>query len=151
MDGFHLDNHVLDARGLRHRKGAPETFDVQGFAHLLGRLKREAEVFVPAFDRALDLTINARFTVTEETEIVLVEGNYLLLDAPGWRDLAPLWDLSIRLDVPLKTLEERLWSRWRAQGLQPNEIAQKVDGNDLANARLVAAQTLPADLTWPAA
>ena len=27
MDGFHLDNEILNARGLLSRKGAPETFD----------------------------------------------------------------------------------------------------------------------------
>ena len=32
MDGFHLANEVLEALGRRHRKGAPDTFDGDGFA-----------------------------------------------------------------------------------------------------------------------
>ena len=32
MDGFHLDNAVLRSRGILDRKGAPESFDADGFA-----------------------------------------------------------------------------------------------------------------------
>ena len=39
MDGFHHDNDWLEARGLRHRKGAPDTFDVTALTHLLTRLR----------------------------------------------------------------------------------------------------------------
>ena len=31
MDGFHFDDAILVRRGLRNRKGAPETFDLSGF------------------------------------------------------------------------------------------------------------------------
>ena len=57
MDGFHLDNALLDARGLRAKKGAPETFDVAGFIALIHRLKTEADVVYPLFDRARDLSV----------------------------------------------------------------------------------------------
>jgi pantothenate kinase len=40
MDGFHLDNAVLEARGTLARKGAPFTFDADGYAELLERLRR---------------------------------------------------------------------------------------------------------------
>ena len=56
MDGFHLDNAVLDARGLRARKGAPETFDVDGLSVALDRVRAaDRPVAVPVFDRVLDL------------------------------------------------------------------------------------------------
>ncbi len=49
MDGFHLDNSVLDARGLRLRKGAPETFDAEGFVRLIRRVAADdADVSVIA-------------------------------------------------------------------------------------------------------
>ncbi|MCP6324430.1 nucleoside/nucleotide kinase family protein, partial [Klebsiella pneumoniae] len=52
MDGFHLDNVILDERGLRRRKGSPPTFDCEGFAALLERLKNTSEdVVIPVFDR----------------------------------------------------------------------------------------------------
>ena len=47
MDGFHLDNRILEARGLLARKGAPETFDADGFIALIRRLKSGAEVVAP--------------------------------------------------------------------------------------------------------
>ena len=68
MDGFHLDDAVLNARGLRHRKGAPETFDAAGFLHLLQRLRAEEEVAIPIFDRTLELSRAAADVVTALTE-----------------------------------------------------------------------------------
>ena len=57
MDGYHFDDRVLVSRGLRPRKGAPDTFDVAGFYHMLHRLKRneEPEIAVPVFDRDLEI------------------------------------------------------------------------------------------------
>src|ERR1700682_378642 len=37
MDGFHLADAQLDRIGARGRKGAPDTFDTAGYAHLLER------------------------------------------------------------------------------------------------------------------
>ena len=59
MDGFHLDNPILIQKGLRERKGAPETFDVGGFKHLLQRLRKKEEVYVPDFDRQTERTERA--------------------------------------------------------------------------------------------
>jgi pantothenate kinase len=55
MDGFHLADQALDRLGLRHRKGAPETFDAAGYAALLRRLRTETAttVYAPAFERDL--------------------------------------------------------------------------------------------------
>ena len=57
LDGFHLDNSILIEKGLRNRKGSPETFDVNGFADLLQRLEKKEEIYVPAFDRDTERTI----------------------------------------------------------------------------------------------
>src|SRR5439155_3990375 len=56
LDGFHLSNSTLDARGLRAVKGAPQTFDVPEFVRLLRRVRQEPGVTIlwPAVDRALD-------------------------------------------------------------------------------------------------
>ncbi len=90
MDGFHLDNPILEARGLRSRKGAPETFDAAGFLSLVRRLKEGDEVFAPLFDRERELAIAGALVVPEEAPLVVLEGNYLLLDQPVWRDVVPL-------------------------------------------------------------
>ncbi|MFP3656857.1 nucleoside/nucleotide kinase family protein, partial [Burkholderia sp. SIMBA_052] len=76
------------------------------------------------------------------------EGNYLLFDEPGWRDLTDLWDVSIRLDVPLADLEARLVQRWLTHGLDQAAAEAPARGNDLANAQRIASARLPADLTW---
>jgi pantothenate kinase len=70
MDGFHLDNRLLDARGLRARKGAPETFDIQGFVALVQRLKQGGDVVYPVFDRDRDLAVAGADMVTSACAIV---------------------------------------------------------------------------------
>ena len=42
MDGFHLANATLIAWGRRDRKGAWDTFDADGYVHLLRRLRDQA-------------------------------------------------------------------------------------------------------------
>lgn len=149
MDGFHLDNRVLDARGLRARKGAPETFDAGGVLALALRLKTDAEVIHPVFDRDRDLSVAGAGVVSAQTETVIFEGNYLLLDRPVWRDLATVWDLSVFLDVPEAVLRRRLLNRWAQHGFSPQAAAAKADGNDMPNARLVLDSGARADVVLP--
>lgn len=146
MDGYHYDDAVLDARGLRQRKGAPETFDVAGFRVTLDRLARndEAEVAVPVFDRSIEIARAGARIIPRQTEVLIVEGNYVLLDAPGWADLR--FDLTVWLDVPEAVLRDRLRQRWADLGLTEDEIRAKVEGNDLPNGRLVATRSRAADL-----
>jgi pantothenate kinase len=146
MDGFHFDNRVLEARGLLPRKGAPETFDVAGFHHLLGRIvAREPDVAIPVFDRSIEIARAGAAIVTAETRIILAEGNYLLLDEQPWTGLAPLFDLTVWLDVPLEELERRLIRRWLKHGFAGGAARQKALFNDIPNAERVAAGSRPAD------
>lgn len=147
MDGFHLDNAVLDARGLRARKGAPETFDSAGFLHLIRRLRAGGEVIAPLFDRARDLAVAGAQVVPAAARVVLCEGNYLLFDEDPWRDLAPLWDLTVRLDVPLPELRQRLIQRWLDHGLSGAAATRRAESNDIPNAARVVDRALPAQLT----
>lgn len=145
MDGFHLDNRLLDQDGLRARKGAPETFDAAGFVALIRRLKQGGAVVYPVFDRDRDLAVAGAGRVEEQARLVVVEGNYLLLDRAPWRELAGLWDLSVMLDVPAEELRRRLTARWQGLGQSPAEVLAHLE-NDLANAETVADHSLPADL-----
>jgi len=147
MDGFHLDNSILDARGLRHRKGAPETFDLSGFASLLTRLAVEDEVIAPTFDRARDASIGSSSVVTRDMTTVVVEGNYLLLNEPGWQDLQAHWALSVMLKVGAQELENRLVERWLQFGFTQADARTKALDNDLPNATRVLKNSLPADMT----
>ena len=148
MDGFHFDDRVLSARGLLPRKGAPETFDVAGFRHLLMRLRaREAEVAIPVFDRSIEIARAGAAIVPAETRILLVEGNYLLLDETPWDSLADAFDMTVGLDVPEDELERRLVRRWLDHGFAPAEAREKALSNDIPNARRVVAGSGKADFT----
>lgn len=146
MDGFHYDDAVLTARGARGRKGAPDTFDVRGFQHLLRRLRVEDEVAIPLFDRDLEISRAGADIVTAADRLLVVEGNYLLLNAPPWPELRPLFDLTVWIDVPEAELDRRLQARWAHYGKSPAEARAWIDGNDLPNIRRVTNGSGRADL-----
>lgn len=137
MDGFHLDNRVLDKKGLRHRKGAPETFDVGGFHRLVDGLRDRGQIYYPLFDREADLAVAGAGVVAANTQIVLVEGNYLLLDEGDWRLFSPKWDYKIFLEEPVEILRSRLIQRWLDNGFSEAEALQKAEKNDLLNVERV--------------
>lgn len=147
MDGFHLDDAILQARGWRGRKGAPHTFDVAGLRVTLERLrdKSDEEVFVPVFDRGLELSRAGARAVAPECSLVLVEGNYLLLDLAPWTQLAPFFDVKVMLTTPMAELRKRLERRWRGFGLDGKARRLKLEENDLPNARLVRDKSLLPD------
>lgn len=147
MDGYHLDNEILIARGLLHRKGAPETFDAIGFSELVSKLAVDEQVDYPTFDRRLDASIPNGGSVLAECDIVLVEGNYLLFDAPVWRDLVDKWDFTVWLDVPEMELRARLVQRWLDNGLDRQQAIARAEENDLANALTVNRAKFDADIT----
>ena len=146
MDGYHLDNALLDARGLRARKGAPETFDYAGFASVVQRLGVEDEVITATFDRTRDLSVGASAVVLPEMKTVIVEGNYLLLDEEPWRALAAYWTLSAFISADQAILEERLVDRWLQNGFDADSARSKAMENDIPNAVRVLNHRLPADI-----
>ena len=153
LDGFHFDDVVLNARGHRPRKGAPFTFDAEGYAAMLERLAAPAReaVAVPIFDRNLELSRAAAAVVEPHHRIVITEGNYLLLDDDRWRPVRDRLDLAVFLDVPEDELRRRLMDRWLGHGYPPAEAREKTEANDLANARLVSATSVDPDLRLLAA
>ena len=84
--------------------------------------------------------------MSKATRIVLVEGNYLLLDTPPWNMLAEEFDLKVSLEVPLYTLEMRLVRRWLDQGMSAKHAAARAGENDLINAKLVIEKSLAPDV-----
>lgn len=148
MDGFHMDNGILAERGLLPRKGAPETFDVRGFADIMRAVRAgDQEVLVPVFDRDREIAIASARAIAPQDRIVLVEGNYLLLDQAPWSGLAPLFDFSVFVAPPFEELERRLTARWQGYDLDAAGIEWKLNGNDLPNGRLVIKHSRPADLS----
>jgi pantothenate kinase len=145
MDGFHFDDQVLIPRGLRPSKGAPETFDVDGFAHMLERLRsnRGSEIAVPVFDRSLEIARAGARMVARSVRLIIVEGNYLLLNRNEWNALH--FDMTVMLDVPRAILRDRLVERWLKLGRSAEEIKHQVDGNDMMNVDLVQGSSKPSD------
>lgn len=148
MDGFHLDNTVLDARGIRHIKGAPQTFDVAGFIDLLARIRRsDGELAYPLFDRGLDRTIPGAGHLAADVRVVVVEGNYLLLQSEPWSALREMFDVTVMLSVPESALHQRLVDRWLGFGLARDAAVARAEGNDMVNFRTVTRNSAEADLT----
>ena len=147
MDGFHFDDMVLDSRGLRSRKGAPETFDYAGFAAMLKRIRAgEPEIAIPVFYRSMELSRAGASIIGSGAKFILVEGNYLLLDEEPWSALADLFDFSIFVDVPRGELERRLLERWRGHGKSDDDARAWIASNDLPNVERVLARRRKADL-----
>lgn len=147
MDGFHLADVELARRGLLDRKGAPETFDAEGYAALLARVRgREPLVMAPSFERDLEQPIAGALPVPGSAPIVVTEGNYLLLDEPRWAavraQLDAVWHL--RVDPALRRL--RLVARHVEFGKSPAEAEAWVRAVDDPNAALVEAAAERADL-----
>ena len=148
MDGFHFDDIILNKRGHRPRKGAPFTFDVAGFEVLLKRIRAgEPEIAIPVFDRSLELSRNAADIVAESSRIILIEGNYLLLNEAPWNRLRGLFDFAIYLKVPVEELERRMVRRWLDHGFDMAYATNWIASNDMPNIREVIAKSSGADLT----
>lgn len=147
MDGFHFPNDVLRARGLLAVKGAPETFDAGAFVALVRAIRESSEaVSCPAFDRTIDAPVADRVRVVPGHVVVVVEGNYLLLDRPPWASLSGAFDAIAYLDVPDEVRRSRLIARHVEFGRDPADAAEFVHRSDEANAVLVEASRSRADL-----
>ncbi|MEV8026143.1 nucleoside/nucleotide kinase family protein [Microbacterium sp. NPDC080220] len=148
MDGFHYANAELVRLGRRDRKGAPDTFDVDGYIALLARLRsqREGRIYGPVFDRSLEESIGSAVAVDATTPLVITEGNYLLHDAHGWDGVAPLLDEVWYLDVDADERRRRLVARRLGHGHPEAEAAAWVREVDEPNALLVEAARERADL-----
>ncbi|WP_171239259.1 uridine kinase [Ruegeria sp. HKCCA5491] len=148
MDGYHLDNRVLEARGFLARKGASETFDAIGFCNAIKKLQSaQHESFHPRFDRQMDLAIANAIAVHPDTRTVVVEGNYLLMDSDPWRTLADVYAATVFVSPTLEELVKRLHHRWIKHGFDPKTALQRAKTNDLPNAERVIRDSRKADLT----
>lgn len=147
MDGFHLADVALEELGRRGRKGAIDTFDGWGYRSLLRRLCDRADepVYAPGFERVLEQPIAASIAVGPEVDLVVSEGNYLLVDEAPWRDAADLFDEVWFADAPEDLLRSRLIARHVAFGKEPAAAEAWVDAVDLPNAALIAPTRARAD------
>ena len=151
MDGFHLANVELERLGRRDRKGAPDTFDSAGYVALLRRLLVQDDgevVYAPEFRRAIEEPIANAIPIFARTQLVITEGNYLLLDEGPWAQVAGLLDEIWYVDVDDSVRVHRLTQRHEQFGRSAEEAAAWVAGTDEPNARLIAASRARASFVF---
>jgi pantothenate kinase len=96
-------------------------------------------VLVPRFDRTIEESVAGAIRIGTTTELVITEGNYLLLPTGHWADVAPLLDDRWLLQPDDDVRRARLVARHVAHGRAPADARAWVDDVDEPNARLVSA------------
>ena len=151
LDGFHhpqayLNTHFIPGTQapLSTIKGAPESFDVEALLHMLADA-RTGDPRWPLYDRQIHDVRKDQIPLTEQ--ILLLEGNYLLLEEEPWTALRSFRDHSIFLSADPAALEGRLVSRKMAGGASREEAEAYVRRVDLPNIRRVLDHSAPAELT----
>ncbi|KAH8801439.1 phosphoribulokinase/uridine kinase [Xylogone sp. PMI_703] len=162
IDGFHYPRSTLDGFPNRTvaymRRGAPWTFDIGGILTFINHLRQWADqgnkdrppgavgetLRAPSFDHAIKDPVPDAITIYPGTSIIILEGNYLLLDEDGWRNIRDLIDLSIFIDVDVGEMRKRVAKRHVTAGIESNldDGYNRVDRNDLLNAQLIKEKLL---------
>ena len=151
MDGFHLANVELERLGRRARKGAPDTFDSAGYVALLRRLLAQGDdeiVYAPEFRREIEEPIANAIPVFARTQLVITEGNYLLLEDGPWAEVKGLLDEIWYVDVADTLRVDRLTQRHEQFGRSAEEAAAWVASTDEPNARLIEASRARASFVF---
>lgn len=154
MDGYHLANVELARLGRSERKGAEDTFDAAGYVALLARLREQPAdeiVYAPAFRREIEEPIAGAIPVLPQTQLVITEGNYLLLERGHWARVRPLLDAAWYVDVDDELRRRRLVARHMHYGRSEAAAIDWVAHTDEPNAQLIATTRTRADLVfrWP--
>lgn len=148
MDGFHLANVELSRLGRAGRKGAPDTFDSAGYVDLLKRLRAQSPdevIYAPEFRREIEEPIAGAIPIFPETQLLITEGNYLLLEDGHWKKVPAFLDEVWYVDVDDALRIERLAARHQQFGRSRDEAIAWVNTTDEPNARLIATGKLRAD------
>ena len=150
MDGFHFHqdyilSHTVLCDGteipMRQIKGTPGSFDVKKLRLALADAQSE-NLLWPYYDRRLHDVVEDAVPVS--ADILLIEGNWLLLDRPEWNDLPA--DHRIFIDAEEYLLRDRLISRKMRGGFSYEESANHYLRVDGPNIRLCRENHLTPDL-----
>ena len=151
MDGYHLANVELARLGRAGRKGAEDTFDSAGYVSLLRRLKNQQAneiVYAPEFRREIEEPIANAIPVFPETQLVITEGNYLLLDHGHWAGISDLLDEIWYVDIDHSIRRERLVKRHMHFGRSQSAAEDWVANTDEPNAVRIEATKHRADVLF---
>ncbi|KAE8379824.1 hypothetical protein BDV26DRAFT_258637 [Aspergillus bertholletiae] len=105
-------------------------------------------MYAPSFDHEKKDPVADGVSIPSDTSIVILEGNYLLLDEPQWRNVAALVDYCVFVEADLHIARERVARRHVRAGIEPTlqDGFRRVDQNDFLNALTISQKRLPADL-----
>ncbi len=154
MDGFHLRQEYLTSHTtvrdgevipMVKIKGAPETFDLELFTEQIKKCLSEKECGWPVYDRTLHNPVDNVITITKD--IVILEGNYLLLKEPGWDKLKDFADYTISVTADENMLRDRLIARKALSGNSIEDAISFVDYSDMVNVKTCLTKSAKADLT----
>jgi len=146
MDGFHLDNAVLERAGTVARKAALRRSLRMGLCISFRGSQTAQERFTRQFCSVPRYRRAGAQLIPKHVEFMIVEGNYLMLNAAPWDQLRQFWTLSVAISAPMDVLEQRLMERWAHYDIAPDEARAKVQSNDLKNAKMVLQNSAPSDL-----
>ncbi|MGD2173840.1 MAG: hypothetical protein PVJ27_00410 [Candidatus Brocadiaceae bacterium] len=164
LDGFHYPNaylgsHFLEADGpwaryvegteqvpLRAVKGSPPTFDVDAFVETLSALRSEPSVGCPRYDRRIHDPVPDGLRIGPRDDVVLVEGNYLLLSEGSWRRVRELLDICLFITLPPEALRRSMVERHVRGGRSAEDARRYYERVDRRNCRLVMRTRERADL-----
>ncbi len=154
MDGFHrrqeyLTSHTTIRDGKKIKlvdiKGAPETFNLELLRARIELVASGAKCGWPIYDRTLHNPVDDMISI--ESDIVLLEGNYLLLQEDGWEELSDYADYTISLFADAGMLRERLINRKAASCNNLEKAIGFVDFSDMVNVNTCLNNSKKADLT----
>ena len=143
MDGFHLTKAALaqfeDPAAALTRRGSPWTFDPVGLAASLQKLRKTPYVLNtwPTFEHGVGDPVADAITVNPDTQVIVLEGLYLLHREHGW-NLTGLLDECWYLDTPMDVAMERLVRRHMTEwGFSREQALERLAINDQLNANIV--------------
>ena len=107
-DGFLLPQRVLDERGLAHRKGFPESYDVRRLVHFMAEVKAGVpEVAAPVYSHLAYDVVPGEQLIVRQPDIVIVEGlNVLQTGTGSGMFVSVFFDFSIYVDANEADIEQ---------------------------------------------
>lgn len=146
MDGFHYPNMYLDTHEtvrngvriqLRKIKGSPETYDTTAMGNALRQICDDRDTHAecgymwPGYDRTIHDVVPGKYAISGD--ILLIEGNYLLLEESPWKELRAYADETIFVYAPEDMLKDRLVNRKIHGGSSRQEAEAWVAHTDIRN------------------
>ena len=143
LDGFHYHSDYINSHDaivlgekvpMKQVKGCPETYDTEKLRQKLEKIKIE-DILWPIYDRNLHDVVEDQIKVTKD--IILIEGNWLLLKQEPWKSMQQYADYKILILAEEEMLKERLISRKEKGGLTREEAVAWYQNSDSKNVKRV--------------